>query len=684
MPPLATFTLKSRFGEFKNPADPRKKNFDVPVEPCVFCGTPGHAIEYCPLKRTVPDEAEKTAWSEKLIKGAPWAKPEDYEGLSLKEAKEKLEKLGQSLNEGNPWKDLTAHHDKLRSRVGFWAAIGTQASVLSFLCYGIPCEPAVQPERLRFPNHSSYYEHLDFSHKEICEGRTSGAFVSCEPEQAQVINPMQVELNSAGKPRRCDDERFFNSHLPYVKFRQASLAKHVPQMIKQGDDLWSGDLTKAYYSVRLSTKASYYCCFMHKDEVIRPIVLCFGNGEGPFYFAKINQPVTAFFRCLCIRCLNYADDWMFAAQPKQSKETCAFSFWLLDLLGWTLNNKGQSQPGPDLAFLGLGMDTEPLDFFSLREKVLRGISLIKGAAENSAAGSNTVKSMEQLTGFVQSQALAIPAVKVWMRAIYTEIAAAKAKGSEVMILSAEGNEELEMLEHLFQNHNGAPIAPQTSGSTYKLDAGEAGVGAMAMDGSMPDFSEPLPEELIGSSSTRRELYTLKALLWHRGPQINPRPLFLLDSRDSVCNLTKGSSRNNQDLVKDIYHLLQLHDLSPIYAWVPREENQHADRLSKRWCKSWKLTAESAARVEKTWPGAQIKCVRFNTIGNLLLESENSPRGKTVVIVPRWTSQVWWPMLVERAVQTAVLGSASDVFEPTWISDRIGTGIPKWTIYAVLI
>jgi hypothetical protein len=297
-----------------------------------------------------------------------------------------------------------------------------------------------------------------------------------------------------------------------------------------------------------------------------------------------------------------------------------------------------------------------------------------------------VKLLERMTGFIQSQVLAIPAVKVWMRQIYTEMAAGLQAGSLYITLSPRADEELEMLYYLFENHNGAPISIATSTSTYKLDAGAAGCGAHAVDSSIEDFLEVLPVALIGTSSTCRELYTLKALLDKRGSEIVPGPCFTFDSADTVCILTKGSSpvQELQDLVKQIYHLLQKHDLRPVYAWVPRSENQHADRLSKRWCQSWRLTQESVARVEATWPSVPISCVRFNTIGNALLESAQSEQGSMVLIVPHWPSQCWWPLLVERAVETALLGKASDVFEASWKEDRIGVGIPRWSIYAILI
>jgi hypothetical protein len=590
------------------------------------------------------------------------------------------------LNEGNPWTGLTAHHDQLRARAGYWAAIGSGPEVLSWICYGLPCRPQSEPERVRFPNHSSYFEHFDFCDKEIMTSIADGLFEVTEPELAKLINPQQVEVNSKGKPRRCDDLRFFNAKLPYVKFRQSSLARNIPEVVDPGDLLWSADLTKAYYSLRLADDVAHYHCFEHKGLVILPRVLLFGQGLGPFYFSKCSSPITAFFRALRVKVLQYVDDWLFSAKPLDAERTCAFSVGILRMLGWKVNEKGQAVPGSDIPFLGLGIDADTHQFFSLRDKVLRAQLLIRSAAEQSEVGRVEIKLLERMTGFVQSQALAIPAVKVWMRQIYSEMAAGLKKGVLSISLSARADEELAMLFDLFENHNGAPIAIESSTSTFKLDAGETGVGCHAVDCSIEDFSEMLPVELIGSSSTHRELYTLKALLVKRGAEVGRRPTFTFDSADTVCILTKGSSpvQQLQDLVKEIYHLLQKHQIGPVYAWIPRAENVHADRLSKRWCQSWKLTYRSLARVAATWPGVPVRCDRFNTIGNILVQSRHSRKGTVILIVPHWPSQCWWPLLTERAIQTAFLGKASDVFEASWAQDRIGVGVPCWPIFAILI
>jgi hypothetical protein len=385
--------------------------------------------------------------------------------------------------------------------------------------------------------------------------------------------------------------------------------------------------------------------------------------------------------------LQYVDDWLFAASKENAARACRFTIVILRLLGWVVNKKGQAVPGPDIAFLGVGIDADSHVFFATREKVLRAISLLDEAeSQLQARGGFDYKHLERLTGFVQSQALAIPAVKVWTRQLYSDMAVAHAAGSKFVPANDRNVEEIRMLRFLFENHNGAPIGLETAATTYFLDAGETGIGAHSTDESLEHFSEVLPDALIGTSSTQRELYTLKALLWRHGNVLAKPPCFTFDSADTVCTLTRGSSpvQAMQDLVKDIFLLLTKLELRPVYAWVRREQNVLADKLSKRWCQAWRLTEPVLKSINATWPEVTVRLDRFNKLGNILRSRSPGAGPPLVVIAPRWPSQSWWPLLLKLSKDARSMGRAMNVFRPSWRLDPIGVGEPPWEILAVLI
>jgi len=56
---------------------------------------------------------------------------ETYKGMQHKEALNTMKQLGQDLNKDNPWMSTTKPRDLLRSRLGYWKAIGMRKNELS-------------------------------------------------------------------------------------------------------------------------------------------------------------------------------------------------------------------------------------------------------------------------------------------------------------------------------------------------------------------------------------------------------------------------------------------------------------------------------------------------------------------------------------------------------------------------
>jgi hypothetical protein len=98
------------------------------------------------------------------------------------------------------------------------------------------------------------------------------------------------------------------------------------------------------------------------------------------------------------------------------------------------------------------------------------------------------------------------------------------------------------------------------------------------------------------------------------------PACAVHVRFCCCRLHSGqggSIPSLTSLTKEIFKLLLVHSISPVYEWAPRENNVVADRLSKRWDQSWVLTDEASARVRAKFPGVPVVLQRFNTYFSIL-------------------------------------------------------------------
>jgi hypothetical protein len=115
-----------------------------------------------------------------------------YENMDPDEAMRVIQAKGGELNQGNPWviEGPTLRRDKLRSRLGFWKAIGCDATILSWIAYGKKLSFHSEPEQLSFRNHYSVKVHKSFA-TETCEKAIlDGSFRQVGYSFAHIINPL--------------------------------------------------------------------------------------------------------------------------------------------------------------------------------------------------------------------------------------------------------------------------------------------------------------------------------------------------------------------------------------------------------------------------------------------------------------------------------------------------------------
>ena len=443
----------------------------------------------------------------------------------------------------------------------------------------------------------------------------------------------------------------------------------------------SADIEQAYYMLWMHRSCWAYQCYLHKGDYIMPKVLLFGMSQAPWVFTKTNKPALAFCRVLLLKITNFIDDWLTAANAKAPRAAIEFVLWLLTRLGWMLSvDKCVIDPVQVILYLGMLIDSVKYEFRVPQPKVDRARAL-KVMLERAYRGERLQsQDVRRLTGQVLSFSLAIPCVRVWTRSLYAFM---PEEGDCLLLAGPDQIEELEMLDRVVVERNGNPIRCREFSDTVKLDAGETGAGGHLLGGDL-SFSEALPDHLIGTSSTRREMQGFAMFLEAEGATLAGRRVrFMFDSAASVCILVKGGSRVPvlTRLTKDIFLLLQRHCIDPVYEWTPRENNVLADKLSKRFDQSWQLTRGSTRLVQNTWPNIPISLVRFNTISNWL---ESRGPGPAVLIAPFWPAQRWWPVLSRRQCGVLHLGVAFDVFQPKWANDPVGVGKPAWRIAAYLL
>jgi hypothetical protein len=657
---------------------PHKRIYDSQNLCCTFCSKRGHTRRGCLGVPTVPTKEQKHPFFDTLISSPTVDVTSVFEGLSLADALTKLKMSGEIWNYNNPVGSSTNRQNLLRSKLGFWKALGAGPSVISWLAYGLPCNFQVQPRSYLFKNHTSYFDNIDFCEKEITTHVLDGCFVPVAASFPLVVSPQQVEFNSNNKPRRCDDCRWVNAHLAHTTFTMETLAKTVPHVVKPHDKLFSLDLEKAYYKLSLHPAWHRYICFEHKQQFFSSSVLLFGLGPAPFWFTKVNRPVLAFFRTLLISVVNYIDDFLFSESVEKVDELLLFVLHIFTLLGWLINSKSVLIPTEVLLFLGLLIDTELFKFLVPEQKLLRVESFIRRITEKARNKEPVdVTDIRSITGFCVSLSLAVPPIMLWVRLCH--FMAPESLTSPTKILSEQEITSLEQIPAVLRKNNGNPIVPSDRAAdfTFFLDAGEIGIGAVLDNTAI--LTEPLPAKYIGKSSTFRELFTAVRLLNVVGKDNKGKKFHLkFDSFNAVRNIFNYGANQpaNNKLVLQLWRLQQQFDIELFCEWIPRKINMAADAASKFWDQIWHLSAATLAAARKVGGfRCEVLSPKFTRIGPAL----TSVTQRTVIIHPIWVSQSWWPLLQKMKRKTVYIGSFTDTFTNT-----PSRTLPPWEFAATLV
>lgn len=654
---------------------------------CSFCDKRGHEFQFCPLRPNEKEGSSRDAHVEALL-AVRQVDVLRYEGKTLEEAKAMVLELGAKFNANNALSDATACTKQLRANIGYWKAIGANNTVISWIGYGIPLRFAEQPPRLEFRSNASYFDHIDFVEEEMKKHLADGSFRVIPEADARMIHPLQVEPKRDGGLRMCVDSRLVNAYIAKPEFQLETLNRNGADVIGKDNLQFTTDLRKAYYSVEMDSEAQRYLCWRHNGIVIMSLVMIFGLSIAPMCFHKMMREVVRFLRVLGINVLNYIDDFLWTEKADKITHLLDFVRWIIPRLGWSFNEKCEWEPAKVVLFLGLLADSEKFEYRVPEDKIRRAAAVVNMLRQKAEANEPvSVNHLRSLTGFIISMQLAMPPARVWTRALYAEQAAAR--HVSLIRLGDGAKQELQFWDECMALSNGKPIRHPLHELTMQVDASESGWGAECAG---LKRSGALPADVIGLSSTRRELVGLRLAAASLLERIAGKRLRVeMDSMAAVRNLVKGGGPK-ADLcqeVKDWFGFCKDNNIQPSYEWIPRERNTTADSLSKRESHAWVVKAAWRERLRQRWA---IGALESDTLwcnppfGSIAAELKSAVAfGKRVVlIVPGWPAQSWWPELMRLKSAMVDMGNVEEVFDKVEKKDMIGVSMPDWRFFAVLL
>jgi hypothetical protein len=554
---------------------------------------------------------------------------------------------GKILNTGNPWEGSETVYDNLRSKLGFWKAIGANKSVLSWLAYGVHLPFLHEPKHIYFENHKMTREHEDFTENEIRKHYKDGSFYEAPPQSVRVCEPILV-LDQK-KMRRADDKRYTNAHLPKARFKMQSLQKDAPNIIEPGHVLITRDLEKAYYKVPLCKDSRPYLAISFRNVAYFSRVMLFGMAHAPFFFTKICRPLVRFLQAIKIPALNYIDDWLTSQHPNMLAVIKQVFEMLFMMLGWVFAPKDQE--GTRVQFLGFVVDALQRTFEVTPERILSTSTRLLTIQRTAHMGHPvTINEITSILGSVVSMTLAIPAVRVWTRDLYRQTQSNEPSTH----LTTQSLKELDMLIFLLKFANSAPFIDARHEREMFVDSGEIGWGAHLENIHCQGF---FPAHLIGTSSTRRELAGLLRALYDNKmvERIKGKVVRLnMDAMCAVRNLANGGGP-----VEDLVHIvkklwLRCHELKVTLCpvWLNREASMMrvADALSKQGTK-W-LVRNQYIQLIKRRHNVPVFLPDLARAGPAVLQAITR-REHIAILLPRWEAQSWWTAAAKESVMYTI-------------------------------
>jgi hypothetical protein len=674
---------------------------------CLFCRRKGHRRGTCMAAPAVvqmpqddnrtPLQREKERWVLALL-ARPTRRLEEMaprHGETRLQATQRQLQMGAEANAANPWAHSTKRRDKLRRALGYWWAIGADATVLSWIGFGVKLLFEREPERVCFPNHRSYHEHVDHVDAEHAKHVAEGSFVEVDGAQVHIGNPLQVEVNAKGKRRMCSDDRYPNAFVADYDFTQEGL-KEVAALVQMGWMMITTDVEQAYYQVPLHKSSQKYLAWVHRGKWYIPTIIVFGTKPAPFVFTKIMRPVLRFVRALGISGTNCIDDNLWAGPPAAMPEITAVVQLLFGTLGWVFNSKCVFKASTSAVYNGMWIDSAKYEMRAPDEKWERARKLAWSIWYQARDGQQVLlKDLQRLTGVLHSIKLAVEGVSVWTRGVYADqtecVRNWQQAGQSYAPKHARTHLSVVAMEDVWfwatrlsdpARYNGQPIDGPgvTAEVIVHSDAGDLGYGMHARveaGQSEPTWTAHgvLADSMLGESSTAREISGLMAAAAQQVQRLRgKRVRFVMDSYPAMRNLTRGGGPVAQlnELVRQWWRWCKQHGVQPSFEWVPRERNTLADELSKVVAATLELRPGVEARVRQwlqkcgvpgvrvaTWERTQVYTPRWDCICYRVQELLRR-REPACIIVPSWGGAAWTALLRNNSTHRTTLGQAGEL------------------------
>ena len=498
---------------------------------------------------------------------------------------------------------------------------------------------------------------------------------------------------------------------PYIfspKFKMEGM-RAAKDLLRRNDWAVRVDLRDAYLHVKLHKEDRKFVQYRYNGQLWQWRTLPFGHRDAPRFFQKLMVTAIANLRKQGLRLVVYLDDLLILGETEDnSAKWRDKTLNRLLRLGFTVNlEKSDLQPAQLITFLGIAIKTTDLTL-SLPQQKLQAFRRVIHRTIKKAQKRKEVTTwqLQSLLGTLQATSECVLQHRLRMNSLFECLARALKSPAGKMSLTKEAIDDLVWWRDNLHRWNGKALIQPEADREMEVDASDLGIAAVYHG----ERRELTAHRFLSNKLhiNHRELMAAEYGLRAFAIQEGWRDCTIKVKTDSIVafayiNRMGGRIPQLCRITERLHKFALERNLRVVAEWLPGVENRAADQLS-RIQKDYsdkqlhpqlfkqiqqqfgkleidlfasKANAQVSRYVsrraeEEAWytdafsrplpKGLKIFAnPPFVMMGRFLAKVKRE-RAQAVVVAPVWTSQPWWPVLVEMMVgQPMMLERRRDMY-----------------------
>lgn len=532
---------------------------------------------------------------------------------------------------------------------------------------------------------------------EIQKLSAKGVIEQCEFEPGQFVSPVFTRPKKDGTHRMILNLKCLNRDIAYHHFKMETLQAAALKLVTQDCFMASIDLKDAYYSVPIFEGHKKFLRFEWDGKMWQFNCMPNGLALAPRKFTKLLKPVFATLREKGHLSTVFLDDSLLLAETRLAcMQNVIDTVQLLRSVGFIVHpGKSVLEPSHCVQYLGVIIDSKQMITTLTPDRSADLLSCCKTAMSKL---SMTIRYLAKVIGKIVA---AFPAVKygpLYYRQLEKEkkaaLASSKGDFDCCMSLSFSAKSELQWwIDNVSASYNN--IHQSAPDITLSSDASLTGWGCALGDAQSGGLWLPVETQFHINYLELKAAYF--ALLCFQDQLIGKHVRILVDNTTAVaCINHMGTSHSDtcDSITNTMWLWCITHDIWLSAAHIAGKDNTAADSESRKinLDTEWKLDetvltqALSSLQVKPTidlfasrlnkqmdryvsykpdpeafavdafsmnWGNVEFYAFPpFSVITQVLMKIRQD-MGIGVVVVPRWTTQVWWPLLNNLLIQEPV-------------------------------